>query len=319
MRKLFIMSIFCGLALTSSFAANNTEIALWPDGVPESNGITGPEIVKNGMISNISTPSMTVFPADSAKNTGVALLICPGGGYSIECAGYEGTDFAQWLSENGITGIVLKYRLPNGHSNIPLKDAQQAMRIIRSRAAEWGINPAKIGISGFSAGGHLASTAGTHFDMGKQNCCAEKTCSKSKKKAEPQPVELETFSCRPDFMILFYPVISMQEALTHGGSRTNLLGNAYNRDSVNYYSNEMQVTKDTPPTLLLLSDNDKTVMPQNSVNFYTALKSHGIPASMYIFPEGGHGWGLKKDFRYHEFWKGLCMDFLKQQKFVLQN
>jgi len=304
------------LSFVSMFAQTPKTVLLWPDGVPESNGLTGDEKVENSIIFNVTVPGMTVYLADPAKNTGVAVLICPGGGYSGQAAGHEGSQIAQWLSENGITGIVLKYRLPNKHSSIPLKDAQQALRIIRSKATEWNINPQKIGISGFSAGGHLASTAGTHFDLGSPASCCANPALKSSKQADVVSLPLCTYSCRPDFMILFYPVISMKEGLTHEGSRINLLGEGYNRDSVNFYSNELQVTKNTPPTLLLLSDDDTVVMPQNSTDFYAALKAHGVKASMYIFPEGNHGWGFNKNFRYHENWKALCLDWLKQQKIV---
>lgn len=231
---------------------------------------------------------MTMYAADPAKNTGVAILVCPGGGYIRQAAVHEGSQFGKWLSENGITAFVLKYRLPNAHAYIPVKDALQAIRIIRQKASEWKINPSKIGISGFSAGGHLASSAGVHFDVGS----------------------------RPDFMILFYPVISMKEGVTHAGSRENLLGKVYNKDSVEYYSNELQVTKQTPPTLIFLSDDDKAVIPQNSLDFYAALKRNGVPASLHIFPEGAHGWGFHETFRYHEIWKALYLDWLKQQKIL---
>ncbi len=265
------------------------EVLVWPNGPAESNGMTLPEATKEGRIENISVASFKVYPADKAKNTGAAVLICPGGGYAIEAADHEGVKFAEWYAKNGITGIVLKYRLPYGHHEIPLKDTQEAMRIIRSRAAEWGINPGKIGVSGFSAGGHLASTLLTHFDE----------------------------ASRPDFGILFYPVISLDgEFNPHIGSRTNLLGKegSAKQELVDYYSNEKQVKETTPPTLLLLSDNDKTVVPENSILFYQALKKKNIPASLYIFPEGAHGWGFNAGFRYHEMMKSLVLDWLNQQK-----
>jgi len=282
---LFSLSIF---VVTILQAANREVIFLWPQGVPESNGITEPEVTENERISNISVPSMTFYPAESDKNTGVTILVIPGGGYSREAAGHEGSQFGEWLSSIGINVFVLKYRLPNQHAFIPLKDAQQAMRIIRSRADEWKLNPSKVGVSGFSAGGHLASTLGTHFDS----------------------------TNRPDFMILFYPVVSMQRGVTHGGSRDNLLGKVENKDSVNYYSNELQVTKDCPPTLFFLSDDDGAVPPQNSVDLYLALKKFKIPSALYLFPEGGHGWGFHASFRYHETWKQLYIDWLKERKIL---
>jgi len=312
MKKNIIMAAICCLTFSPIFAQNQIEINLWPEGIPESNGLIGPEIVENERISNVTDPSMTIYPADPTKNTGAAILICPGGGYIRLAAEHEGRQFGKWLSKNGITGFVLKYRMPNHHSFIPLKDAQQALRIIRSRAAEWHINPGKIGISGFSAGGHLASTAGTHFDLGKP---ATKTNQASTIKKTGR-TDLSTISCRPDFMILFYPVISMQENITHSGSRVNLLGKDCSKNSVLYYSNELHVTKDTPPTLLFLSDDDHAVVPNNSITFYDALKKNGISASMHIFPEGGHGWGFHETFRYHETWKALYIDWLKQQKII---
>ncbi|MDR2626553.1 MAG: alpha/beta hydrolase [Dysgonamonadaceae bacterium] len=263
-----------------------TEIPVWPDGAPESNGITEAETEKDGNIGHISTASMKIFPADKSKNTGLAVLICPGGGYSREAARHEGSQFAAWYASHGITGIVLKYRLPNKHHEIPLKDAQEAMRILRKDAAQWGIHPQKIGVSGFSAGGHLASTLLTHFDA----------------------------DCRPAFGILFYPVISMKEFITHHGSRKNLIGDKYNEDLIRTYSNEDQVKKDTPPTLLLLSDDDTSVIPENSTLFYNSLKANKIPATLYIFPEGKHGWGFNKTFKYHEEMKQLVLDWIDKIK-----
>lgn len=260
------------------------EIPVWPKGAPESNELTGPELTpEEGRIENVSVASFKIYPADKTKNTGIAILICPGGGYSRHAAFHEGTQFAEWYAENGITGIVMKYRLPNGHSGVPLSDVQEAMRIIRSRAAEWGINPAKIGVSGFSAGGHLASTLLTHFDQ----------------------------ESRPDFGILFYPVITMDETFTHMGSRLNLLGKTPDAGLVELYSNEKQIKEDTPPVLLLLSDDDKAVVPKNSTLFYNGLKEKDIPAAIYVFPEGGHGWGFRDNFHYHEQVKNLVLNWIR--------
>ncbi len=266
------------------------EVPIWPEGAAVSNGITAEETTnESGHIRNITEASFKVYPADKEKNTGVAVLICPGGGYGMEAAGHEGSDFAQWYALNGITGIVMKYRLPNGHHEIPLGDVQEAMRIIRNKAAGWGIDPQKIGISGFSAGGHLASTLLTHFDE----------------------------ASRPNFGILFYPVISLGEVNTHIDSRKNLLGTEVKDFRiVDYYSNEKQIKDNTPPALLLLSDDDRVVIPENSILFYQGLKAKKIPAGLYIFPEGGHGWGFNKNFRYHEQMKTLILDWLKQQQLM---
>ncbi|MCK9300191.1 MAG: alpha/beta hydrolase, partial [Bacteroidales bacterium] len=209
MKKLLpVLCILLGIA-AAAYAQERIDLPLWPDGVPESNGITAEEINNNNYFSNVSVPAMSVFKANPDKNTGVALIICPGGAYARQAANHEGFQLTGWLNDNGITAIVLKYRLPNGHDFIPLKDALQAIRIIRSKAGDWGINPSKIGISGFSAGGHLASTAGTHFDYGNPEA--------------DDPIARQ--SSRPDYLILFYPVISMKEGVTHEGSRQNLLGN----------------------------------------------------------------------------------------------
>jgi acetyl esterase/lipase len=284
--KTFFLAILFFISMTIR-AQEVIEVPVWPNGATESNGITAEETTNSsGHVSNVSVASFKIYPADKAKNTGIAVLICPGGGYGIEAAGHEGVDFAKWYAENGITGIVMKYRLPNGHHKIPLKDVQEAMRIIRKRASEWDINPGKIGVSGFSAGGHLASTLLTHFDE----------------------------SSRPDFGILVYPVITFGEINTHIGSRKNLLGaDEKNQELIDYYSNEKQIKDNTPPTILLLSDDDNGVVPENSILFYRGLKEKKIPASMYVFPTGGHGWGFNKNFRYHEQVKNLIITWVKDR------
>ncbi|MBQ9201780.1 MAG: alpha/beta hydrolase [Bacteroidales bacterium] len=299
MRLLF--SLLFGLTILSCVAENLVEYPLWPEGTPESNGIADNETTdKNGSYRNVTTASIFVSLASPEKNTGVTLVLCPGGGYQHEAFRHEGADFTQWLNENGINAVVLKYRLPNAHHDIPLKDAQRAIRFLRSKADEWHINPLKIGISGFSAGGHLASTAATHFDSGLAD----------------DPDAVNHFSCRPDYCILFYPVISMKPEITHKGSRQNLLGDDVTEELACFYSNELQVSQDTPPTLLFLSHDDRTVVPQNSIEFYSALKEKNVPASLHIFPEGGHGWGFRTSFRYHETFKSLILDWLHQQKLI---
>ena len=261
--------------------AQTCEIPLWPDGPAESNGITEPELRRpDWSVTNVSEASIYVWPAEGG-NTGRAILICPGGGYSNEAANHEGRQFAEWFASQGITGVVLKYRLPNGHSEIPLADARQAMRVIRENAESWGVDPRKVGVTGFSAGGHLASTLLTHFDEGS----------------------------RPDFGILFYPVITMGEA-THGGSRDNLLGKDPSPRLVERFSNEKHVAADTPPTMIFFSDDDNAVPPANGTMFYDALKAAGVPAAMYIFPTGGHGWGFNRNFKYHGAMKAAVMDWI---------
>jgi len=288
--KSLISVIFMGMVLNIS-AQTPTEIILWPDGAPQNNGITASsEIENNHVKTNITEAKLYVYEAAGKPDN--AIVICPGGGYAVEAIFHEGHEYASWLASNGITGIVMEYRLPNKHHDIPLADAQQAIRLVREKGYA-----KNVGISGFSAGGHLASTAGTHFDMGK-----------------PNGNTIEKQSCRPDFMILFYPVITMDKSFTHMGSRTNLLGDTPSDKLVNYYSNEKQITKDTPPTLLLLSDDDGAVVPKNSVSFYSALKDNNVNASMYIFPVGGHGWGMNKNFAYHDQWKSLLLKWIEQFK-----
>lgn len=237
---------------------------------------------------NARTAELFVYLPKSEVNTGAAVLICPGGGYARQAMQHEGTLFAEMLAQKGVAGIILKYRLPNGHHAIPLTDAQEAMRIVRAHAAEWHIDATKVGVAGFSAGGHVASTLGTHFDA----------------------------TSRPDFMLLFYPVVTMGP-LTHQGSRNNLLGDLKDdADLVSYYSNELQVSASTPPALFLLSDDDKSVPPANSVQMYLRMKELGIPAAMYIFPEGGHGWGCRPTFAYYEQWTQLMWRWLQNRHIV---
>jgi acetyl esterase/lipase len=206
------------------------------------------------------------------KPNGTAVVICPGGGYGGLVTGAEGHGIATWLNSHGITGVVLEYRLPKGRSSVPLLDAQRAIRSVRANAKSWSLDPAKIGIIGFSAGGHLASTAGTHFDDG-----------------DPMADDLvEKQSCRPDFMVLVYPVITMEKT-THGGSRTNLLGKQPDEKLVKLYSNETQVTAKTPPAFLVHAKDDKVVVPANSQRFYDTLLAQKVPAKYLELPSGGHG------------------------------
>ncbi len=245
-------------------AAENPEtpdrVPLWP---------AGKAPVGDGSVDEANA-FITVHPA--AKPNGAAVVICPGGGYGGLVTGGEGHGIAAWLNLHGIMGIVLEYRLPKGRSQVPLLDAQRALRTARSKANAWGIDPARIGIIGFSAGGHLASTAGTHFDAG------------DAKAGDP----VEQVSSRPDFMILVYPVITMDDT-THRGSRTNLLGKEPTPELVHLYSNEKQVTDRTPPTFLAHALDDKVVVPDNSRHFYEALLARKVPARYLELPSGGHG------------------------------
>lgn len=296
--KLFVMLIL--LAAFKFSAAQNT-VKLWPNGAPGNNECPQPEETFNGkMVRFVSEPTLTIYPADKTKNTGAAIVICPGGGYFIEAMDHEGYQYAEYLQSHGITGIVLKYRLPYGHHEIPMADVQHAIRTARYNAAAWAIDPGKIGVSGFSAGGHLASTAATHFDKGKPSS------------ADP----IEKVSCRPDFAVLVYPVITFDEHWGHMGSRENLIGKNHDLKLIEYFSNERQVTAETPKTFLVLADDDQTVDPKNSIEFYSALKEKGIPAELHIFREGGHGFGMTKKGKPHDQWPEMLMDWMKAEKIV---
>lgn len=219
----------------------------------------------------IQSPAMTVYLPDPAKATGRAVVDLPGGGYSHLALNHEGHDWAPFFTERGIAFAVVSYTMPKGDRTLPIADAEAAVRLMRDSAAVWHLDPAQIGIMGSSAGGHLASTIATHA-----------------------PAE-----ARPDFQILFYPVITMDKSYTHGGSHNNLLGPDADNELETLYSNEKQVTAETPRAFIILSSDDKAVPQANSVNYYTALQAHGIPAALFIYPTGGHGWGFRDSFRYH--------------------
>jgi len=236
-------------------------------------------------ISKVSVPEITIFQPEKSSGKNAAIIICPGGGYSILAYNLEGTTVAQILNSWGVTAIVLKYRLPSDEimkdkSVGPIEDAQRAIQFVRENSVKLNTDPQKIGIMGFSAGGNLAATASTHFD----------------KEYISNPNHI---SLRPDFSILAYPVISMMNSLTHKGSQENLLGKRPSEDLMKNFSNELQVTKNTPPTFLVLAGDDNTVNPENSIKYYEALLKNHVPAEMHIYQNGGHGFGThlleKKD------------------------
>ncbi len=275
------------LAIPTGTAQNYGQTAtvrIWDNATaPHSNGITTPEEEPHpNRLTKTSIAELYIFAADKANDKGMAVVICPGGGYAMLCMDYEGYQVAQWLAANGITAAVLKYRLPNGHPEVPLEDAEQAIRIMRGlvSGAE-GYTSERVGIMGFSAGGHLAAYAST------------------------------LSKCRPTFSVLFYPVITGNPAKTHRGTFNNLLREKRTTETEFYYSLQNQVTSETPPTLLLLSDDDRTVPPENSVFYYNALKMHGVKASMHIYPTGGHGWGIRDRFKYKSQWQETLLDWLK--------
>ena len=281
--RLFFTLLFL---TTMLYAQKPVVLTLWPDGAPNSNGLTGTEEDLNGgRVANVVNPTVTVYPA--AKPNGVAIVMCPGGGYARLAMNHEGHDMADWFNAQGITYAVLKYRMPNGHDEVPLSDAEQAIRLVRQHAAEWGTDPHRVGIMGASAGGHLAASLATLYS-------SEET--------------------RPDFQILFYPVITMGIA-THGGSRINLIGENPTPELEQRYTLEKQVTERTPQAFIMLSADDNAVPPVNSLNYFTALCEHGIPASMHIYPTGGHGWGFRDSFPYKRQWTGELEKWLRERVF----
>jgi acetyl esterase/lipase len=259
-------------------------IPLYGDNIPNSRpgkDEEQSEPVKPGghiSLSHVSRPTLTVYLPPKGTANGTAVIICPGGGYAHLAIGHEGYEVAEKLNEMGVTAFVLKYRLPSDSTMIdkeigPLQDAQRAIQLVRQHARSWGVDTARVGIMGFSAGGHLASTAGTHFTQAVID-------------------NKENISLRPDFMILVYPVISFTDSIGHRGSRDNLLGLNPPEDKIRLYSNELQVTPQTPPCFLVQAGDDKTVKIRNSLDFYEALHRNGVAAELHIYPGGGHGFGL---------------------------
>ncbi|MBU6122106.1 alpha/beta hydrolase [Hymenobacter siberiensis] len=250
-----------------------------PDSQPSAVQETSITLANGGVrISNVVQPSLTAFLPAAGTANGTAVIICPGGGYARLSIDSEGYDVAKRLNEFGVTAFVLKYRLPNDQSQpdksiAPLLDAQQALRLVRQQAVKYSINPERIGLMGFSAGGHLAAWAGTQF-------------------AKPVGDNVGPTSVRPAFLVLMYPVISFSDTLRHPASRDNLLGKMPSAEQIRQYSNELQVTAQTPPTFLVHAEDDKTVPVNNSIVFYQACLRHGVPAEMHLYPKGGHGFGL---------------------------
>jgi len=267
-------------------AAEPSVELLWPDGAPGAKGDQPAD-----------KPTLTIYLPEAAKATGAAVCICPGGGYGGLAMDHEGHQIARWFNSMGVAGFIVDYRHRNkgyGHP-APLQDAQRAVRTVRARAAEWKIDGNKIGIMGFSAGGHLASTAGTHFDAG-----------------DPEAEDpVERVSCRPDFMILCYPVIAFDEPFTHRGSQVNLIGKDADPELVRSLSNEKQVTPQTPPTFLFHTDEDTGVPAENSVQFYLALRRAKVPAEIHVFQRGRHGLGLAAGTPGTSGWPKRCEEWMR--------
>lgn len=284
---------FLLLAACLPIAAQNYDlgqdmtIKIWDDkDAPHQNGLKGEEVYQNNVFFNTTSTELFIFKADPAKATGQAIVVIAGGGYGCVCVEWEGYKAAEWLASNGITCGVLKYRLPNGHPEVPLEDAVAALRTMRKMADDLKIDKNNIGVMGSSAGGHLAAYVST----------------------------LAADEDKPNFTVLFYPVITSEEGRCHKGSFDNLLGaNATERERA-FYSLETRVTKSTPPALIFYSDGDPLVPSVSGTRYYNALDKHGIKASLHIYPEGWHGWCMHPEYEQYEVWTKVMLDWLKRQK-----
>lgn len=295
-----ITSFFIGMPVKAQI---NT-IKIWQGDIPGA--ITNPsytEVVGKGQrISKVTDPTLEVFMPAKEKANGTAIIICPGGGYAHLAFDHEGYKVAKWLTGLGITAFILKYRLPSDlimadKSIGPLQDAQKAMRIVRRDAGKWNIKPNKIGIMGFSAGGHLASTLSAHYN-------------------DNVYTPVDTISARPDFSILIYPVVSMDPKITHRGSKNNLLGKKPGKETVKRFSNELMVNENTPPAFLVHAADDKAVPVENSINYFLALKKNNIPAELHIYEKGGHGFGLIPSKNTESNWTKACELWLGMNKYL---
>lgn len=283
--RISLLPLFLSAALLTAQNSLPREVLLWPSGAPGAQGD-----------SEADKPTITIYPVSGSMLVPTGVLVFPGGGYVGLTMDYEGEQIAEWLNSYGIPAFVLKYRVgPRYRHPVELGDAQRAIRYVRAHAREFGIDAHRIGVWGFSAGGHLASSAGTHFDSGNANSA--------------DPIERE--SSRPDFLILAYPVITFEEPYLHRGSRNALLGDHPDPALINLLSNERQVTKETPPTFLFHTSDDPVVPVQNSVQFYLALRAAGVPAEMHIYEHGGHGVGLARSEPDLASWPHLLALWLK--------
>jgi len=283
MKKYWLLVLMINLMILNVFSQEE-KISLWPNAIPNSQNSDEKEVLNSERIlwiTKVQEPDISVYIPSKQQATGQAVVICPGGGYEGLAYDWEGIDIAKWLNSKGIAGIVLKYRLPNSKSvnvsyEAPLQDAQRAMKLVRFHAKEWNIDPSQLGIMGFSAGGHLAATLTTHFDL----------------KGTFEKDSIDLLSARPDFSVLIYPVITMKKGITHQGSKNSLLGENPSEDLVKEFSNELHVSSNTPQTFIVHSTDDEVVPVENSLLFYKALKEKNISAEMHIYPEGGHGFSL---------------------------
>ncbi|MGW9687034.1 alpha/beta hydrolase [Flagellimonas sp. 2504JD1-5] len=301
--KKYAISIFMMVMGAAIGFGQGNIIPLWPDRIPNQKNTEEKETQTTNdilWIENVQVPTLEIFLPAKRNATGKAVVICPGGGYQGLAYDWEGQDVAKWLNSLGIAAFVLKYRLPGSKSLIektkaPLQDAQRAIKLVRHHAKKWNIIEKEVGIMGFSAGGHLASTLGTHYN----------------EEVTKESDVMRQISARPNFMILIYPVISMTSEHTHMGSRINLIGENPEQELIDEYSNELHINKDTPPTFLVHSTDDEAVPVENSLLFYRALKAHKVYAEMHIYPEGGHGYGLAIGEGYLQTWTDRLKDWLQ--------
>ena len=313
--KNFLFIFFCIInclnvyTQTRDFYPETKRISLYPEGIPcKSDFETVVDYNSTGRtFKKIADPEIWYFPAKQINKNKPAILVMPGGGYFDLWFDKEGVDVAKWLNSVGVTAFVLKYRLPhweseNCRSKVALMDSQRAMRIIRSNSKKWSINPSNIGVLGFSAGGHLASTISTHHDQGlpKSSIDMEKNTSS-----------------RPDFTVLIYPVVTMQNSpATHFGSRENLIGKIPTKEYVDYFSNELQVKADTPPAIMIHTNQDSDVPPENSVLYYLALRKYNIPAAIHIWEKGPHGLGFGKEGDSFKSWSQICEEWMIEREII---
>jgi len=296
-RVLSVALLSC-LALAASAAESEREILLWPEGHAANLGDEPKFAGTLEWMERVTrSPAITPFLPAADKRGGGAVVICPGGGYSGLAMEKEGLEVGRWMQQRGIAGVVLRYRCGGGKNQqpVPLQDVQRAIRVVRSHA-DWNVDPQRVGVLGFSAGGHLASTAATMFDDGDSQA------------ADP----LDRLSSRPDFAVLVYPVISMEEGATHSGSRTNLLGDNPSAELIEHWSTYRRVSDTTPPTFLVHASDDTAVPVKNSLLFYEALVAHKIPSDLHVFEIGGHGFGMLRGERPADKWPELLEPWLRQ-------
>lgn len=289
---------WCSLSLAACAAETPKEELLWPAEHAANQGDEPKTVNSPAWTERVTvSPTLTTFLPDVEKRNGAAIVICPGGGYSGLAMEKEGREVAEWCRAHGIVGVVLRYRCGGGKNQqpVPLEDAQRAIRTVRAHAKELGVDPARIGILGFSAGGHLASTATTMFDAGNSNAA--------------DPIERE--SSRPDFSVLVYPVITMVGDATHRGSRKNLLGDDADDALAEEWSTDRRITDETPPTFLVHASDDKGVPVKNSLLFYEGLVAKGISAEMHVYEVGGHGFGMFREQKPADLWPNELEAWLK--------